>query len=293
MTKETFSLVFDGEAVQNHEMDVALLAPALMGLSDLVDLLAKSVTQGEFSSKLKVQGNPKAGSIEIQFITESLINHAVNLFTGKNVTAILAVAALIDLLVKLISLIKETGGKPAQVVSEDVKNQLVTLKIENELLIVERDIARAYSQIAIRQALYQTVKPLQDEGIDRLKIKDSSGRVVAEVRDTELASFEPNIEGEDLLSNTATVLLQIMALNFSKPKNKWTFFNGNNQIKAEILDDDFWKQVNNGIRFGKGDWIKVQLKTRQMNEGGKLKTVYEVIKVEDGDYTPDQQSLDI
>lgn len=47
MPSVNFTVKYDGEAIRHHEMDVALLAPALLGMQKILEELVKSSTDGE------------------------------------------------------------------------------------------------------------------------------------------------------------------------------------------------------------------------------------------------------
>lgn len=67
---------------------------------------------------------------------------------------------------------------------------------------------------------------------------------------------------------------------FFKDNNKWKFDNGGSPINAAILDEEFLRKIDSGeLRFGKGDLLKVKLKTTQTFAHGKLKTEFQVIEV--------------
>lgn len=73
--------------------------------------------------------------------------------------------------------------------------------------------------------------------------------------------------------------MQIEAAVF-KDNNKWKFDNGGSPINAAILDEEFLRKIDSGeLRFGKGDLLKVKLKTIQTFAHGKLKTEFQVIEV--------------
>ena len=84
---------------------------------------------------------------------------------------------------------------------------------------------------------------------------------------------------DDLNFEISETYIQIESVSF-KEKNKWKFSNGKFFFNANITDEDFLAKIDSGeLRFGKGDILKVKLKTVQTIAHNKLKSDYEVIKV--------------
>lgn len=272
-----FTVKYDGTALANHEMDVAVLAPALMGMSHLVREISKIQSNGEYTATLNVKGNIKSGSIEVELMTQavSLLQQFKDLLVSDNATALLNFSGIVALIGTVYALIKKYHGDSPSKIEKDGEN--VIMYFDNRKEIVNNVVYQIYNNFEIRNNIYATVKPLEQDGIDEFTIIDDNQRIVT-IDSGELASFAPNNISTPLNENTQETILIIESLTF-KEKNKWSFYDGNSSIKAIILDDDFLSEIDNGKRFAKGDWLKVQLRKVQIEENGKLKTNFEIIKV--------------
>lgn len=272
-----FTVKYDGTALANHEVDVAVLAPALMGMSHLVREISKIQSNGEYTATLNVKGNIKSGSIEVELMTQavSLLQQFKDLLVSDNATALLNFSGIVALIGTVYALIKKYRGDSPSKIEKDGDN--VIMYFDNRKEIVNNVVYQIYNNFEIRNNIYATVKPLEQDGIDEFSIIDDNQRIVT-IDSGELSSFAPNNISTPLNENTQETILIIESLTF-KEKNKWSFYDGNSSIKAIILDEDFLSKIDNGKRFAKGDWLKVQLRKVQIEENGKLKTNFEIIKV--------------
>ena len=272
-----FTVKYDGEALANHEMDVALLAPALMGMSSLVKEISQIQSNGQYTATLNVKGNIRSGSIEVELTTHavSLLQQFKDLLISDNATAMANFGGIVGLIGLLYALIKKyRGGSPTKV-EKDGENVIMYFDQNQE--IVNNVVYHIYNNYEIRNNVYSTIKPLEEKGIDEFSIIDGKERLVT-VRDNEVPYFAPNNITTPLNENIQETILIIESITF-KEKNKWSFNDGNSSIKAMILDENFLAEVDNGKRFAKGDWLKVLLRKIQAEENGKLKTTYEIVKV--------------
>lgn len=294
MPKTNFTVKYDGDALANHEMDVAVLAPALMGMQKLLDALVTESTEGEYRASLKIKGNAKAGSIEIELVTQALSNSkllkdlVIDFFSLREIVAL---GTLTTLLVPLLALIKKFGRrKPTKV--EDLGNGNVKIHYGDETIIVNNHVYHVYNNFEVREAAYKAVKPLvEDEGIESFSIYKDSEKIF-EV-DKEYASrFIPPNASELMLVNEEESFLQIVKISFNM-NNKWQFTKGDETINANIVDEDFIKKVQKReTSFYDGDILHVILEKEQYQEKGKLKTNYRIIKVLNHEKAQRQQNLD-
>lgn len=294
MPKTNFTVKYDGEALANHEMDVALLAPALMGMQKLIDALVTESTEGEYRASLKIKGNAKAGSIEIELVTQAISNPkllkdlVIDFFSLRELVAL---GTITTLLVPLLSLIKRFGRrKPTKV--EDLGNGNVKIHFGDETTIVNNHVYHVYTDFEVREAAYKAVKPLEDEGIEGFSIYKDSEQIFEVDKEYASRFIPPNIS-ELMLVNEEESFLQIVKISFNM-NNKWQFTKGDETINANIVDEDFIKKVQKReTSFYDGDILHVILEKEQYQEKGKLKTNYRIIKVLNHEKAQRQQNLDL
>ena len=180
----------------------------------------------------------------------------------------------------LIQLYKELKGKPPVKIEESLENAKVFYS-ETECIEVSKDVLRLYRNRTIAADINKMLEPLNKEGIDSFYVVRDSDKNNAELAITkdEIPYFEYHEIESDLSENTTETFVQIEAAVF-KDNNKWKFDNGGSPINAAILDEEFLRKIDSGeLRFGKGDLLKVKLKTIQTFAHGKLKTEFQVIEV--------------
>lgn len=292
MPKTNFTVKYDGDALANHEMDVAILAPALMGMQKVLDALVTESTEGEYRASLKIKGNAKAGSIEIELVTQAISNMKllkdiiVDVFSHRDVVAL---ATITTLLVPLLNLIKKFGKrKPTKV--EDMGDGNVKIYFDNDITIVNNHVYHVYNNFEVREAAYKAVKPLEQEGIDSFVIYEKYKKLV-EVNKEDVSRFVPPSVADRMLVSEEITFLQIVTIKFNM-NNKWQFTQGDSVINANIIDDDFIAKVRNGVPFQDGDILKVKLQKEQYQEKGKLKTNYKILEVLDHQKAAQQQPFD-
>lgn len=277
MPKENFTIKYDGQALDHHEMDIAILAPALMALGKLTKTISEFATNGDYTATLKVKGNIKSGSIEVELVTQmSLAQQIVSIFTSPVVTALANIGGIVGLVALVIKIIKKyKGAMPSKTT---INGDDVEMHFGDNVEIVNIYVYHTYINHELRTYIYETLKPLEQDGINSFSIKDNNGETLSYIDEEELPYFNPNSIIRPIGEDVRVTTLVIESITF-KEKNKWSFNDGVNTIKATIADDVFLAEIENGKRFAKGDWLKVQLKTTQTEEAGKLKSSHEVIKV--------------
>lgn len=285
---EKFHVVYDGKALDEHLMDVRDLAPAMMAISDLLTHANKEINGDKLEIKLNVKANFKTGCFGIEFVEQlSWVNQIKDLLTGPTATALANASGILGFVgffggtaIGVIQLYKKLKGKPPVKIEETLDNAKVFYS-ETEYLEVDKRVLRLYRSKVIASDIEKMLEPLNKEGID-------SFYVVKEMLDDNIELFIDKDEVEffkfqdidDHLSESITeTFLQIESISF-KEKNKWRFNNGGSTINASISDEVFLQKIDSGLlRFGKGDLLKVKLKTIQFLAHTKLKTEFEVIEV--------------
>ncbi|NWK75708.1 hypothetical protein HYG93_15850 [Acinetobacter sp. SwsAc6] len=283
---ERFYVIYDGWALEHHLMDVRDLAPAMIAVNDLLSNANKALNGEKADLNLKVNASFRAGSFGMELHTVvHFLSQIRDMFASDNASAISNAWAILEIvgfvggagLIGLIRFLK--GKKPTKIIDED--GHLKVYLNETEYYETDGKVVKLYKNRTIVSDLNKMLEPLEKDGIDAFFVSRTGDKKDADlaIDESELTYFEYQEIENDLSENITETFVQIEAAVF-KDNNKWKFDNGGSPINAAILDEGFLRKIDAGeLRFGKGDLLKVKLKTIQTFAHGKLKTEFQVIEV--------------
>ena len=283
---ERFYVIYDGWALEHHLMDVRDLAPAMIAVNDLLSNANKVLNGDKADLNLKVNASFRAGSFGMELHTVvHFLSQIRDMFASDNASAISNAWTILEIvgfvsgagLIGLIRFLK--GKKPTKIIDED--GRLKVYLNETEYYETDGKVVKLYKNRTIVGDLNKMLEPLEKDGIDSFFVSRTGDKKDADlaINESELAYFEYQEVENDLSENITETFIQIEAAVF-KDNNKWKFDNGGSPINAAILDEEFLRKIDAGeLRFGKGDLLKVKLKTIQTFAHGKLKTEFQVLEV--------------
>ncbi len=283
---ERFYVIYDGWALEHHLMDVRDLAPAMIAVNDLLSNANKALNGDKADLNLKVNASFRAGSFGMELHTVvHFLSQIRDMFASDNASAISNAWTILEIvgfvgsagLIGLIRFLK--GKKPTKIIDED--GRLKVYLNETEYYETDGKVVKLYKNRTIVSDLNKMLEPLEKDGIDSFFVSRTGDKKDADlaIDESELTYFEYQEIENDLSENITETFVQIEAAVF-KDNNKWKFDNGGSPINAAILDEEFLRKIDSGeLRFGKGDLLKVRLKTIQTFAHGKLKTEFQVIEV--------------
>jgi hypothetical protein len=276
-SQATIDIIYDGPAVADGSMNVKDLAPAMLAVGTLFEA-ANNITNGQ---RAKVNINVRAtspGSFHILY-------EVVQAITPQIVDASLLTTALQlkDLLIggiivtgSLFAIIKWVNRRKPKL--NKINDELYTLEINNETYELPIQLLRLYQDTSIRHAVADILRPVKEEGIDRIRILEKK-QPIQEVTKDEVDAFDYPGGQEQIVENVSRIAFSIIGLSF-KEDNKWRLTDGDNTFSVSMKDADFQRRVdNNQEAFAKGDVLLCDLRTIQWQIEGGIKTEYEVIKV--------------
>lgn len=291
MSESHFTLIFDGEAVQNGEIDVRDLAPPLLAIGDMIQHANRLINGEKASVSVKVKATQK-GSFEVDLnLIQSLADMAKTFFdyAEANTNSIAAANDLVDLIFKvtgvgvggggLLALIKWLKGrKPDQIIPNGGE---VHVHVGDNVFITDERTIRLAEDKAIREQAKKAVSTLGANGINKLSVRRDQAELL-ELTQEDVQSFAiPETEDEELSDETRRMTLQIISLSF-KEDNKWRVTDGGDQFSASIADDRFLQRVSSDeIAFSKHDYLVCEVREQQfMTEAGlkKERTILKVIE---------------
>jgi hypothetical protein len=284
MSREAFTIAYDGTALREGAMDVRDLAPALMALGQLFDAANRSLNGDAAVIRLQVKAT-EIGSFQIALeLVQSWTSQILQFFETPEVSGATNLLAWVlagtpvagRSLLWLVKVLK--GRQPDSV--EKLPGNMMRLKIGTESYDVPLELLRLYQDVATRNALQKLVEePLSKPGITSFAVKKDA-RTVASVSQEEAIYFaKPRLPDEILVEEVRRSAFSIISLTF-KEENKWRLYDGNTQISAAIEDDDFLQRVEtNQLSFSKGDILICDVRVVQRRTLEGLKTDYVVERV--------------
>jgi hypothetical protein len=281
--KEEFQIIYDGSTLQNHEMDVRDLAPALLAVGDLLEETNKTIYGDVAKVNVNVKGSFKTGCFQVDFTLVQTLSSQINAFLntreGVSTVALLSILGLNAInsfgLLPFIAWVKNRNIKKITKIGHGKS----TVEIDDEKKEVEDKVIDLYRNIKVRKSIEIIIyQPLQVQGVDKFAVKYKKD--IFTVKDEQKDYYKtPEIKDEPLGDETRQVFLTALSISFVDD-NKWRFSDGNVSFFASVKDETFLKQIQeNRDGFFKDDIFEVKLREKQWLSDTGIKTEYEVVKV--------------
>ncbi len=273
-------LIYDGDGLQNHEINPRDLSLAILGLDGVLNEANKTLNSSRTKIQVKVRSNLEAGSFKINFrIDQNLIDKATDLLTSAGVDATLNAAGICGLVFGLWKFLKFLKNrKPTK---KYQKNGLIIIEIGDEIFETKEEVLRLYENWQLRKSLEEMVSPIEKNGIDLCLIKLESEEEFFDLKKEEFEYFRCPPAKEVMIDEPVrfNTNLNIISLSF-RDKNKWYVNDGQSSFYTTIEDFDFLRRVDDNEEFRKGDILRVSIRREQfLNEEQRLRTEYFVEKV--------------
>jgi hypothetical protein len=289
-----FALKYDGESFSTHEMDARDLAPALIGLCDLIEEANRTLSAGRSRIDIKVR-TLRDGSFQIDIaLVQSIVDQAVSLLSGNNVTALITLITLLGLgrgvCIGLIELIRRLKGLAPRAVKDLGEGKVEILLEDGQALQIHKETLLVYQSRKAREAMHRVVKPLEREGMDTVDILHNT-EIVQRITKDEAKYFGPTFEETRRVTDRRT-MLSIQAIWF-RGDNKWRFMERDSPISATIDDQAFIERIlKEDEPFQSSDQLEVVLQQIETTTPqGDPKVEYSVKEVLNHIRAPRQQRL--
>lgn len=300
MSKQNFTIGFDGVALQNHQIDAVDLAIALTGLSELLDIANQALNHKDAKLKLQVKSTSN-GSFNIFLELSQTLS---GLFHGKSVKDILHIIGLIKVeleetgsigggIVTLISLYRWLQGK--KIVKQEEKENSIVLYTEIENVRVLKEVATLYQITEIRKSIAVMLSPLNKDGIEEFYTKQNTDTEKHErITKSEIDAFaytEPSTREVLFDESESIITCKIIGIMFEE-NLKWRLADGNNKFFANVEDKVFLEKIENReISFAKGDLLKADFEVKTFTTKDSIRKEYRVLKVIELIPPPEQINL--
>lgn len=265
----SFTVKYNGRAVESHEMNVNDLAKSLLGISGVLEQTTRVINGKNSNIFVKIKGSFKPGSFDVYIVT---------LLTCTGIQAVLNIVNIVgfvgDSVQSLIWLYKQTKGEPVESV-EHVDSNNVKLTFKNcSDLTVNMYIADAYQNDAIKKELRNMVLPLENDDMSDIAfLKDG-------IEQEKITRNEKDIfysSDTEPIVNEGTDYFLITQSNFFGKRTGWKLaFVNPSDIKPDLkdfsvkmLDDSFLKNVRNQniIISNEGTIIKARYRKTIKEDG--------------------------
>ena len=181
----------------------------------------------------------------------------------------------------LFQLLAALKGRPLEEVS--LKEECVLIEAGGESYEVDIATYQLMRHAATREAIDQMVSAFEDPAVSKIEIRArGADKPVIEIERKDAASFAmPAVQEVVLVDEIHRQALQLPNSTF-RDDQIWTFFDGEQTIRARMEDADFLRVIDHGVfRLNAGDIpvVNMHVCTKQTPSG--LVSDYEVVRVLD------------
>lgn len=270
----TFTISYEGPALQDGRMDVRDLAPALLALGDLLHEAGEAASPDAPTVNLDIRAF-REGSFIVDL--EVVVATAITLLSSTPATA---ASNLVQLTHGLFSAVKRLRGK--RVVNQEETSPGKTRLTLSDGTSLETDspVVFLLQNESARRHTRAVLAPLDQHGIDDLKIEapgEPELTLVAE--DAEVV--QATLDDTPLIDDERDMAVTLSAVAF-EPGKKWRLNDGGHVFWASIDDSAFVRRVQlNQEAFRAGDILICRVRVRQWQTENGLRSDYTVIRVQD------------
>lgn len=264
---ENFSVSFNGQAFENHEISAYALGQSLLAVDSLAKTCGHAAYGRDADVTVKVQGSPRPGS----FIVDLIVVHPLE-STAAGAVAILK---------EIITISKWAYGKAVKFISEDGDKA----RVENaagEIGEFEKEALRVYAMSKTRIDLSRLTQTLDNEGAESIAFSGGAGG--PEIITRSDRGFYREEDGLVLTDNESELALEVLTPRLRGDADGWTFSEGEDgqEFKARVEDEEFLRRVREGeYSFKSGTSILAMVRTVQIRKNRTLtrRSVIEVSAV--------------
>ncbi|MBU3028987.1 hypothetical protein [Paracoccus marinaquae] len=291
----TFKIGFDGPSVENGEIDVADLAPALLALGELFSAANQALNQDRAEAKLRIRASEKGSfvallSLDVSFVTDLL--DMVAAYPDR----VTAADQLLDLLIKgggalatgtvgLFGALRFLRGKRPDK-TEKNGNGTTSITVGPTTIVVDQRTVVLLEDYRTREATEKFVgTALNAKGINKVSFdEEPDGTPELILTKDDIAAVKvPEPEDDDKTETTTKreALVKIVSAQFAEGY-LWRFTDGTNTFTASMEDQDFLNRLDRSeVVLSKNDTLRCEIEETQTLAGNKLKTDAKILEVKE------------
>lgn len=275
-----------------NELNVNTFLKSLASISTIIDEINNEIGEGQ-KLEIKIKALDKGSFlIHLGLITKE----AAKLITTIDWDM---ASKVINILVDIFTLRKFLKGKKPKEILEKDEDVTITTDSGNKLKIKKTTFNIYNSNIRINESLSNNFEALRsDSSIESFEFQSARNKRLFYSPQQDFESMSVKVINEISEENIKIVeelaILHIFKLVWDKNR-KWEFYYRGIKISAFINDELFFKQIDRGENFAKGDSLEVDLQTRKFfnkDVNTFVNESYVIIKVRKHIPRPDQGSLD-
>ena len=295
MSKVRFQVAYDGPGLAEHGMDVYALAPALLAFGDLVREANTQINGDRAKVNVLVTEDFEHICFNINFeVIQTVFEQIKTLIEQDDVTTAKDILEWLGIiggptLIGLLAYLKVRRGRKIDSVTEiQAKDEggNISIKFEGDQnsVVVHQNVYQMGENPKIRSAAARVLDPLEQEGIDRMEIRQE-GEPVREIDKESASDIRRSCaaqigEEESFEPQILTAHLKVYSPVFEENVDKWRFDYGGKTIYADITETDI---ASNALQRGYvavGDLYRVRLQiTEHKTEAGQFRNDYKILEV--------------
>lgn len=287
----TFKIGFDGPSVENGEIDVADLAPALLALGELFSAANQALNKDRAEAKLRIRASEKGSFVALLSLDVSFVTDLLDVFAASP-DRVTAADQLLELLIKggtitvgLFYALRFLRGKRPDK-TEKNENGTTSITVGPTTIVVDQRTVILLEDYRTREATEKFVgTALNAKGINKVSFdEESDGTPELILTKDDIAAVKvPEPEDDDKTETTTKreALVKIVSAQFAEGY-LWRFTDGTNTFTASMEDQDFLNRLDRSeVVLSKNDTLRCEIEETQTLAGNKLKTDAKILEVKE------------
>ncbi len=288
-------------------MDIADLAPALMGISELCKIANKRFNGDRSTVKVLIRADIEQQCIQFDLqVVQSIWDQTRSLLSNSDVTSAkellewLGIVGCVGGVVGVIGVIKWLRGRSmdAEELEYTTEKNITRISVtgSNNVIIAHSQAVELMREEQVLSNIKKVVKPVTKEGYESLEFESkNSTEKVTKDEAALITALQPqaNSSLEDQ-PQTITAWVTVYSPVYDKSAQNWRFKFGDVQEYMDISETDIAEKALARGGALVDDAYKIRLELRQeLKPGGKITNYYKIMEVLDfrGATIPTQRNI--